>query len=264
MEQIGEMYGRRTYRQFQLGHFPPFQAVLSDCWFPHQLEELSRNSLNQLKSLVMLRKSILTAVGPLNSSGSESTRRTIITLTKHLRVFGKFFRRLQQLAAERFASLPLFNDLVLFYWSEIVDSTNYPHQVISGYYISLVSWSQALTHSNKDSDEVLFPVRFLVQGLVLFKDSLSQWIPIRRSGMPNKNGKFQPLHTHPSLTFPQSFQMSLLRMPFSSLYRDLCLWSPMTLKIGCPTPKIGLISKKRKVTSGSMRLGCVCIQSLPS
>lgn len=59
----------------------------------------------------------------------------MVTLTKHLRVFGKFFRRLQQLSADRFASLPLFNELVLFYWSEIVGSTDYPRQLISGQYV---------------------------------------------------------------------------------------------------------------------------------
>lgn len=79
----------------------------------------------------MLRKSIILALGPI---GNESTRRNIIILSKHLRVFGKFFRRWQQLSAERFALLPTSAELVLFYWSEIVDSTNYPPKNIAGKY----------------------------------------------------------------------------------------------------------------------------------
>jgi hypothetical protein len=52
-----------------------------------------------------------------------------------MRVFGKFFRRLQQLSAERFASLPMSTELVLLYWSEIAESTKYPQKYIFGQYV---------------------------------------------------------------------------------------------------------------------------------
>jgi hypothetical protein len=113
----------------------------------------------------VLRKNILIAAGPLDASGSESTRRTVITLTKHLRVFGKFFRRLQQLSSERFASLPLSNELVLFYWSEIVDSTNYPHHVVSGQYFSLVSDSSHDILTRKRFQRSSFPRQVSCAGL---------------------------------------------------------------------------------------------------
>jgi len=41
-----------------------------------------------------------------------------------------------------------------------------------------------------DSDNAVFPVRFLVQGMVLFKECLAQWAPTRRDGTVNKNGVF--------------------------------------------------------------------------
>ena len=44
-----------------------------------------------------------------------------------------------------------------------------------------------------DSNQALFPVRHLVQGMVLFKESLAQWTPNRRDGTPNENGMFSPL-----------------------------------------------------------------------
>lgn len=38
-----------------------------------------------------------------------------------------------------------------------------------------------------DSNEAVYPVRFLVQGMVLFKESLAQWTPVRRNGTINEN-----------------------------------------------------------------------------
>lgn len=46
----------------------------------------------------------------------------------------------------------------------------------------------AYNSSFTDQPAALFPVRFLVQGLVLFKDLLGQWKAQRRDGTPNKNG----------------------------------------------------------------------------
>lgn len=38
-----------------------------------------------------------------------------------------------------------------------------------------------------DSDEVAYPLVFLVQGMVLFKDNLAQWSEVRKSGVQNIN-----------------------------------------------------------------------------
>ena len=40
-----------------------------------------------------------------------------------------------------------------------------------------------------DSPTAVFPVRFLVQAMVLFKESLAQWAPIRKDGTENTQGK---------------------------------------------------------------------------
>ncbi|KAF8974448.1 armadillo-type protein [Flammula alnicola] len=135
----------------KLGRLSAEEHQRNQAW----VEELFQNSTAQVKALADLRKSII--------------RRTVIILTRHLRTFGKYFRRLQQLSPERFISLPTSGDLIMFYWSQIVDSTNYPQSVVA------------------DSDEALYPVRFLVQGMVLFKESLSQFTPVKRSGTLNKN-----------------------------------------------------------------------------
>jgi len=54
------------------------------------------------------------------------TRRSIDQLTRHVRLFGKFFRRLQQLSVVRFVTLPTCSDLVLYYWSKIVQAASTP------------------------------------------------------------------------------------------------------------------------------------------
>ncbi|KAH9482382.1 Importin-11 [Psilocybe cubensis] len=137
------------------------------------VEELFKNSAMQVKALSALRKGIVMSLMNNELPRNEQTRLTVSVMTRHLRTFGKFFRRLQQLSSERFISLSLSGDIVMYYWSQIVDSTEYPQNMIA------------------DSDEALYPVRFLVQGLVLFKDNLSKWTPTSRSGVPNKNNLSQ-------------------------------------------------------------------------
>lgn len=38
-----------------------------------------------------------------------------------------------------------------------------------------------------DSNEALYPVGLLVQAMVLFKDSLSQWTPMPKNGIVKEN-----------------------------------------------------------------------------
>ncbi|KAF8623412.1 hypothetical protein AX15_006355 [Amanita polypyramis BW_CC] len=133
------------------------------------LQELFQNSALQLQSLVNLRQDIV--LNLVRSGQQELLRssRTTNILTRHIRLFGKFFRRLQQLSHARFIGLPVCADLILFYWSQVVNATSSPREYVT------------------DSNNAVYPVRFLVQGMVLFKESLGQWTPIRRDGTVNRN-----------------------------------------------------------------------------
>jgi hypothetical protein len=86
----------------------------------------------QVKALAELRKNIVLSVIQNDQMKNDEIRRMVTILTKHLRTFGKFFRRLQQLSPERFVSLPLCGDLIMSYWSQIVDSIAYPQNLITG------------------------------------------------------------------------------------------------------------------------------------
>ncbi|KAH9943383.1 ARM repeat-containing protein [Epithele typhae] len=94
--------------------------------------------------------------------------RVLDLLTRHVRVFGKLFRRMQRDRPTYFVTLPTAGNLVLYYWSKVVQATSGPSEQIA------------------DSSLVVFPVRFIVQGMALFKDSLAQWAPTRKDGSPNE------------------------------------------------------------------------------
>ncbi|KJA30164.1 hypothetical protein HYPSUDRAFT_125792 [Hypholoma sublateritium FD-334 SS-4] len=149
----------------KMGRLSPQEHQQNQAW----VEDIFQSSMVQVKALADLRKSIVSSVIQNDSMKNDQVRRTVVLLTKHLRTFGKFFRRLQQLSPERFVSLPVCGDLIMSYWSQIVDSTNYPQNLIC------------------DSDDSLYPVRYLVQAMVLFKESLSQFTAKKRNGTSNQN-----------------------------------------------------------------------------
>lgn len=99
---------------------------------PIQLQDLFRSSVIQLQSLADLRHTIVFAFAQNGQLEPLSSSMSIGVLTRHIRLFGKFFRRLQQLSHARFVELPTCADLVLFYWSKVVDATSGPREYVAG------------------------------------------------------------------------------------------------------------------------------------
>ncbi|KAL4076110.1 ARM repeat-containing protein [Scleroderma citrinum] len=130
-----------------------------EAWFI----EFFQSSTAQLKGLSEQRISFVLALR-LSPDNSPVTPVTVDKLTRHVRVFGKFFRRLQQLEPAKFIELPTCNDMVLYYWENVVQATNGSTDMI------------------KDSCNAVFPIRFLVQAMVLFKENLAKWTPFRKGG----------------------------------------------------------------------------------
>ncbi|KAG7096795.1 hypothetical protein E1B28_004204 [Marasmius oreades] len=115
----------------------------------------------QLKSLVGWRTTVIAA--------SETNTKFVELMSKHIRRIGKFFRRLCVLHQKRFVDIPGSADLVAFYWAQITQAGSSPPGSI------------------EDSNTAVYPVRFLVQGMVLFKETLGQYASVRRDGTPNRN-----------------------------------------------------------------------------
>ncbi|KAG6911227.1 hypothetical protein DXG01_003094 [Tephrocybe rancida] len=134
-----------------------------------RVRELFQVSTVQLKSLTTLRTDLIVGLIQANANTDPQVQRFIDIFTRHIRVFGKFFRRLQQLSAARFVTLPMCSDLILFYWSQVVKATGDAPNLVT------------------DSNQAVYPVRYLVQGMVLFRESLAQWTPTRRDGTSNEN-----------------------------------------------------------------------------
>lgn len=97
-----------------------------------QLRELFQNSVVQLRSLLELRINLLLALRTSQPSADQTIQRNITNFTRHILLFGKLFRRLQQLDSARFVLLPMCSDLVLYYWSKVVQATNGPPELIKG------------------------------------------------------------------------------------------------------------------------------------
>jgi hypothetical protein len=158
-----------------------------------QLRELFQNSAIQLKTLTELRNGVVMSLTHKGLALDSNTRRSVDILTRHIRHFGKFFRRLQQLSQSRFVELPMCGEVILFYWSQVDEATRGPPELIDG-----ENFHPAMGFSNvllADTNEAVYPLRFLVQGMVLFKESLSRWTPhSRRDGISNKNSMFATLN----------------------------------------------------------------------
>ena len=56
----------------------------------------------------------------------------IDSTTRHVTLFGRFFRRLQQLDAQHFVKLPGSGDLILWYWNKVFEATGGPEEYIAG------------------------------------------------------------------------------------------------------------------------------------
>ncbi|KIJ20291.1 hypothetical protein PAXINDRAFT_166384 [Paxillus involutus ATCC 200175] len=125
--------------------------------------QLFESSTAQLQALSELRISLVLALRP-SPTRDPVMPASIDRLTRHVRVFGKFFRRLQQLDPGKFVELPSCNQMVLYYWSKVVQAINGSPDMI------------------QDSPTAVYPVRFLVQAMVLFKENLARWTPFRKGG----------------------------------------------------------------------------------
>lgn len=111
-----------------------------------QVSDLFQNCAVQIQNLTILRRDIVNAIkrDPNMSSFTPAVK----ILTKHSLTFGKFFRRMQQLSHQRFALLPMCGDLILFYWSQVVEASSSPENTIAG------------THIPFDSSRLLMCYRF--------------------------------------------------------------------------------------------------------
>ncbi|KAK7695434.1 hypothetical protein QCA50_000070 [Cerrena zonata] len=146
----------------QRGQEPEFEPWINDFF---------QSSVLQLKSLSELRINLVLALqGKLESE--PIPKRCVATLNRHVYLFGKLFRRLQAPDAPQFIKLPLSDDLVYYYWSKVVQATESPASCI------------------EDSPTAVFPIRFLVQCMVIFKGSVAQWAPDRKGR--GQNGQILP------------------------------------------------------------------------
>jgi len=140
-----------------------------------------------MQSLYEHRITITTSLNSSNLPNTPSVLLAIEKITRHVRTFGKFFRRFQQLDTKKFVLLPICTDIVLYYWNKVVQSTEVSPELINGTLLRIYA-HHCLLEGLADTPYAVFPVRMLVQAMVLFRESLKEWTPVRRDGTANENG----------------------------------------------------------------------------
>jgi hypothetical protein len=97
-----------------------------------QVSEFFRSAVIQLQALSEMRINLVLALRSSGTAINAVMSRSVDQLTRHVRLFGKCFRRFQQLGAQRFINLPFCNELVLYYWSKVVQAASGPSELIIG------------------------------------------------------------------------------------------------------------------------------------
>lgn len=99
-----------------------------------QFQTLFQNCAVQAQALCELRTQLVIALytAPPEPSAARTVELSVRTLTRHVVLFAKFFRRLQQLEAPHFVQLPMSGDLILWYWNKVVEATGGPGEYIQG------------------------------------------------------------------------------------------------------------------------------------
>jgi len=97
-----------------------------------QLDECFKSSGFQMQSLYEHRIAITTSLNSSNLPNTPPVLLAVEKITRHVRAMGKFFRRLQQLETRTFVLLPICTDIVLYYWSVVVKSTEVSSELING------------------------------------------------------------------------------------------------------------------------------------
>ncbi|KAF8489124.1 armadillo-type protein [Gautieria morchelliformis] len=130
---------------------PQYSAALET------LAAFSKSCFQLARILWDLRFQLIASLYQEIPGGTSPSVRALDTLTRHLRLYGKMFLRMQQLSSQRFVALPHANELILYYWAEVIKASNGPPGMIS------------------DSPNAFYPVRLLVQCMILFRESLNAW-----------------------------------------------------------------------------------------
>lgn len=91
-----------------------------------KFQEFFKSSTFQMQSLFQQRIGITTILVDPKTIKNPGIISSVDKLTRHIRAFGKFFRRTQQLSSKQFVLLPMCTDIVLYYWTQVVQSANAP------------------------------------------------------------------------------------------------------------------------------------------
>ncbi|KAF8341568.1 ran binding protein 11 [Cantharellus anzutake] len=125
-----------------------------------EIDSFFSSSAPQLRVVFNLRVNLVLALRSRPSAHPDAVGlKSIQYLTKHLKAFGKLFRKMQQSAVPRFLALPECAPLIMYYWNKVIEANSLDPSAIG------------------ESPDSVYPAPVLLQGMVLLKDALGQWSP---------------------------------------------------------------------------------------
>ena len=86
----------------------------------------------QLKTLYELRVKLILAIG--SSPTNAASMRSLDYLTRHIKTFLKMTRTMQRANYGEFVNLPGSNDLLLYYWSTVIQASQ-AREMVAGRYL---------------------------------------------------------------------------------------------------------------------------------
>ncbi|EJD53690.1 ran binding protein 11 [Auricularia subglabra TFB-10046 SS5] len=127
--------------------------------------EFFKTTSTMIQPFYEVRTSI--AIAMLESGVQNPAARTTLDIfTRHVRHYGQLFRKMAVGNITRFVAIPGSTDLVLFYWSIVLQAANADPKLRS------------------EANDAIHPLQFICQALALMKDTLPQWSPTKKGIAP--------------------------------------------------------------------------------
>lgn len=98
---------------------------------PCQFMQLFQTLAGHVRAHFELRTTIMQTLRSSSTTPNPATGRNLGLYTRHILTLGKVFRRLEQLDATKFIALPTCDDLVAWYWNQVVQA-NAASELIAG------------------------------------------------------------------------------------------------------------------------------------
>jgi hypothetical protein len=161
--------------------------VLIDCHAALQADQFISNTLRYLARLQEIRLQLLSSpffADPANSANVPiEASKTLRSLTKFIRAIGKFYEHIMHIDPKAFAAIEGTVNAVGWWWGEVTTAIQRGEMPQDGTFSRVMEAFAQLTYAAIDDETARYPKRFMLLGLVLFKNILPVLSTDHQNGM---------------------------------------------------------------------------------